>query len=299
MLMNPLRLIGPSRMRAVAGATVPIILAVCLTARFACASEAPKVEITSRVPNEGTTHVIGFLEGTDLKSAGIFDHGEKLKDIDVAGTPGSQRVNFDFAIEAPSPTMTIEVTDGMGRSASAQVLPGTSPEESPSAPPPASGSEDAGSPAGPPPSESPGSTAEIPSYGGGSLLSNESPRRFPGGVGKRMTGVQIAVMSVIPVISRPGSYEVTGQIVGPGVRRAGIYVNGRPVKPIGVSSGAFTPFDVIFPLTGGRDATIRAYGAGSDYIELPIDVSGTTTMYNNPYARPPYPYPASPYSTAP
>ncbi|HTR61734.1 MAG TPA: hypothetical protein VMH37_08525, partial [Candidatus Binataceae bacterium] len=47
----------------------------------ALAADAPRVEITSRVPNEGTLHVIGFLEGTALQSAGIYDHGEKLKDI--------------------------------------------------------------------------------------------------------------------------------------------------------------------------------------------------------------------------
>ena len=73
--------------------------------------DAPKVEIASRVFQGGTVRVKGFLEGTDLKSAGIFDGDTKSRDIDVAGTPGEQRVNFDFSIEQPSPTQSIRVAD--------------------------------------------------------------------------------------------------------------------------------------------------------------------------------------------
>jgi hypothetical protein len=254
--------------------------------RSAFADDAPKVEVTSRAPNEGTVHVIGFLEGTNLKSAGIFDHGEKLKDIDVAGTPGSQRVNFNFAIEAPSPTMTIEVTDMMGRSASAQVMPTSAGAPTAEAESSFAGGESSERTEGVAPSpaaSASGNTVEIPRYGGGAALSRRPNPRFAGGVGNPMSNVEINVMSVLPLLSKPGNYEVTGQIVGVGVRRAGIYVAGRPVKPIPVSVGRFSPFDVVFPLTGGRDATIRAYGAGREYVELPIDVNGPTTMYNSPY----------------
>lgn len=268
------------------GATIVGCLAVI---RSAHAAEAPQVVISALTPGGGTVHVIGFLEGTDLKSAGIFDRGEKLKDIDVAGTPGSQRVNFDFAIEAPSPTMMIEVTDGLGRSASAPILSANSspPTGAPTSPAPASAAagEDAASvPASPP--EGSGNAVEIPRYGGSAALSHQPNPRFPGGVGNPMTNVEIGVMSVLPVLSKPGSYEVTGQIVGAGVRRAGIFVGGRPVKPIPVAAGTFTPFDVIFPFTGGRNATIRAYGAGNEFVELPINVDSPAAMYNNPYTRP-------------
>ena len=266
------------------------VIAGCLIViRSAHAAEAPKVVISALTPGAGTVHVIGFLEGTDLKSAGIFDRGEKLKDIDVAGTPGSQRVNFDFAIEAPSPTMTIEVTDGGGRSASAPILSANAPPPMRAAANPAPASAGAGEdtasvPASPP--EGSGNAVEIPRYGGGAALSHQPNPRFPGGVGNPMTNVEIGVMSVLPALSKPGSYEVTGQIVGAGVRRAGIFVSGRPVKPIPVAAGTFTPFDVIFPLTGGRNATIRAYGAGNEYIELPINVDSPAARYNDPYTRP-------------
>jgi hypothetical protein len=266
-----------------------MILGWQIVIRSAHAADAPKVVISALTPGGGTVHVIGFLEGTDLKSAGIFDRGEKLKDIDVAGTPGSQRVNFDFAIEAPSPTMTIEVTDGLGRSASAPILSASAPPPIGAAvnpaPESAAAGEDTASVPGSPP-EGSGNAVEIPRYGGSAALSHQPNPRFPGGVGNPMTNVEIGVMSVLPVLAKPGSYEVTGQIVGAGVRRAGIFVGGRPVKPIPVAAGTFTPFDVIFPLTGGRNATIRAYGAGNEYVELPISVDGPAAMYNNPYTRP-------------
>ena len=113
-----------------------------------------------------------------------------------------------------------------------------------------------------------------------------------------MTNVEIGVMSVLPVFSKPGSYELTGQIVGAGVRRAGIFVSGRPVRPIPVAAGTFTPFDVIFPLTRARNATIRAYGAGNEYVELPINLDSPAAMYNNPYTRP-RGLPINPYGPPP
>jgi len=84
---------------------------------------APKIEIESRVFQGGKVRVKGYLEGTDLKSAGIFDGDTKSKDIDVAGTPGEQRVNFDFSIEQPTPTQLIRVADVYGREAQALLTP--------------------------------------------------------------------------------------------------------------------------------------------------------------------------------
>ena len=101
-----------------------------------------------------------------------------------------------------------------------------------------------------------------------------------------MSNAEITVMSVLPVMSKPGSYEVTGQIAGAGVHRAGIYVNGRPVTRIPVSAGSLSPFDVVFPLVGGRNATIRAYGAGNQYVELPINLNGPASMFSNPGGMP-------------
>src|SRR5262249_9161210 len=150
-----------------------------------------------------------------------------------------------------SPTMMIEVTDGVGWSASAPILPANAqpPMGAAATPAPesaAAGEDTAPAPASPP--EGSGNAVEIPRYGGSAALSHQPNPRFPGGVGNPMTNVEIGVMSVLPVLSKPGSYEVTGQIVGVGVRRAGIFVSGRPVRPIPVAAGTFTPFDVIFPL---------------------------------------------------
>ena len=85
--------------------------------------DAPKIEIASRVFTGGTARVKGFLQGTDLKSAGIFDGDTKTRDIDVASTPGEQRINFDFSIEQPSATQSIRVADVYGREAQALVTP--------------------------------------------------------------------------------------------------------------------------------------------------------------------------------
>lgn len=286
------------QLRSLLGAAFFLTLLCTSLAGHANAADAPRVEITSRVPNEGTTHVIGFLEGTNLTSAGIFDHGEKLKDINVAGTPGSQRVNFDFAIEGASPTMTIEVTDASGQSASAQVMTasaGVSSTEAAMPPVPEAESEPGALPPVAPGSS--GNAIEIPRYGGSGALSSGEHRRFPGGVGAPMANAGIDVMSVLPVLSHPGSYEVTGQITGM-VRRAGVYVNGRPAHPIPLTSGAISPFDVVFPLTGGRSATIRAYGAGSNYIEVQLNLNAPNTIYSNPYGRPSFPGFANPYGAS-
>src|SRR5215472_16344525 len=147
-------------------ACLGVAIAGCLMIiRSARAADAPQVVISASTREGGAFHVIGFLEGYDLKTAGIFDRGEKLKDIAVAGTPGSQRVNFDFAIEAPSPTMMIQVTDGVGRSASAPVLTTTTPPPVGEAANPAPGSASSGEdPASAPafPAEGSGNAVEIP-----------------------------------------------------------------------------------------------------------------------------------------
>ena len=64
----------------------------------------------------------GLPQGTNLKSAD-FDGDTKTKDIDVASTPGEQRVDFDFSIQQPSPTQAIRVADVYGREAQALVTP--------------------------------------------------------------------------------------------------------------------------------------------------------------------------------
>jgi hypothetical protein len=264
------------------------------------APAAPRVMITSRVFTNGTVRVKGFLDGTDLKSAGIYAGSQQLRKIDVAGTPGSQRVNFDFGLDDPSPSEIIQVTDNLGRTAEALVAPhasvvarssdghekmielgGATTEESVASAGPLT---DAVPPSG-------NNTAEIPrAEEGGDPL-----RRLPGGAGGALTGVQINIIGVMPVMSQPGSLEVIGQISGAGVHRAGIYVDGRLVKAIPISAGAYSAFDVTFPMMG-KAATIRAYGVGSNFAEASVDTSDNgMTVDNNPPAYPnPY-YPTTPY----
>jgi hypothetical protein len=275
---------------------------------------APKVEISSRVFKAGTVRVKGFFEGTDLKSAGIFDGDTKSRDIDVAGTPGEQRVNFDFSIEQPSPTQSIRVADVYGREAQALVSP------DPAAVGPMKGSEmmievDPGASASSrgeagPLAESPlasagpsrgNNTAEIARPG--DALSPSRRHMEANSSLAPLTNVQINVIDAEELMSAPGNVEVIGQIAGPGVRHAGVYVNGRLVKPIAVSAGGYSSFDLTFPMPAGSDARIRAYGNGNDFVEASIDTvggGGGMTVYNNPSMYPsPYgaygAYPPSPY----
>ena len=103
--------------------------------------------------------------------------------------------------------------------------------------------------------------------------------------------MQINVIDAEESMSAPGNVEVVGQIAGPGVRHAGVYVNGRLVKPIAVSAGGYSAFDLTFPMPAGSDARIRAYGNGNNFVEASIDTVGGgsgMTEYRNPpmYAAP-------------
>jgi hypothetical protein len=273
--------------------------------------DAPKIEISSRVFQGGTERIKGFFEGTDLKSAGIFDGDTKSKDIDVASTPGEQRVNFDFSIEQPSPTQSIRVADVYGREAQALVTP------DPAAVGPMKGSEEmievdpgaatASRGEAGPLAESPlasagpstgHNTAEIPSSGDEASPSRRHIDAANGSLSP--LNVQINVIDSEESMSTPGMVEVVGQIVGPGVRHAGVYVNGKLASPIAVSPSGYSAFDVTFRMPPGGDARIRAYGNGSNFVEASVDLGGPgagTNVYNNPpmYPSPYGAYPPSPY----
>ena len=274
---------------------------------------APQVAIGSRVFKGGGVRVRGYLEGTDLKSAGIFDGDEKTKDIDVASTPGEQRVNFDFSIEQPSASQSIRVTDAYGREASAMIAPNQASvgvlkgdEELIEVEPSASASSGITSSAGPEErlaSSGPAvrnNTAEIPSSTDARSPSRrhieENSSLAP------LTNVQINVIDSEELMAAPGMVEVVGQISGPGVRRAGVFVNERLVKSIPISTGGYSAFDVTFPMPAGSDARIRAYGNGNNFVEASIDTvgggAGMTEYRNAPvYAYPPNPYAyANPYA---
>ena len=268
---------------------------------------APRVEITSRVTDDSGLHLKGYLQGTNLKSAGIYDGEAMIQKIDLAPVTGAQRVLLDFTLEQVSPAELIRVSDATGRSAEVRIADN-------SAPPVESGGHEkmielggSGAPADAPPVElaSRGSRnmAEIPS---------KSPSRrhiHAGDTLAPLGDVQINILGIQQSMSEPNSYQVIGQIAGTNVHSAGIYIDGRLVKPIPITPGSDTSFNVGFTMFGA-EASIRAYGAGSNFVESSIDLStanGTVFGANppvavypypvNPYARNPYGYPANPYGS--
>lgn len=270
---------------------------------------APKIEVDSRVFKGDAVRVKGFLEGTDLKSAGIFDGDTKSKDIDVASVPGQQRINFDFSIEQPSPTQSIRVTDSYGREAEAQIEPNPASigsmkgnEEVIDVDGGASNAHGEAGPLADSPIASAGpssghNTAEIPSS---TDEASPSRRHIDAANGSLSPlNVQINVIDSEESMSTPGMVEVVGQIIGQGVRHAGVYVNGRLVQPIAISPTGYSAFDATFRMPAGSDARIRAYGNGNNFVEASIDTGvgsgmtdfGSPSMYPAPYGA----YPPSPY----
>jgi hypothetical protein len=284
------------------------------------APKAPQVVISSRSFSGGGVRVRGFFEGTNLRSAGIYDGSTALKTIAVSDVSGEQRVNFDFGLQDPSPSQTLEVTDALGRVARAQLAPDaaalTHSHEGREKMIELGGGElDSDAVASADPATIPGTrnnTEEIPRADGSEDATGAPGRRLPGGVEGPLTNVQINVLGVMPSPSQPGSYEVVGQISGAGVHRAGVYENGRLMKTIPISGGAYNSFDVIFQMAPGQQASIRAYGLGSNFVEASVDANsdgmstasappvmvvpgGSPYGYGSPYAyRSPYGAPVYP-----
>jgi hypothetical protein len=110
--------------------------------------------------------------------------------------------------------------------------------------------------------------AEIPSHG--------APRPSPSKrhtLASHLANVQIVLSSANQIAISPRTFELTGQIIGHGVTRAGIYVGGRLVKPITVEFGEdATTFDVKF-VSNGAEARIRAFGIADQFVESSVDLS--------------------------
>ena len=284
------------------------------------APNAPQVVISSRSFTGGGVRVRGFFEGTNLRSAGIFDGSTPVKTIAVTDVSGEQRVNFDFGLQDPSPSQTLEVTDALGRVARAQLAPDaaalTHSHDGREKMIELGGGElDSEAVASAGPAAIPGprnNTEEIPRADGSEDATGAPGRRLPGGVEGPLTNVQINVLGVMPSPSQPGSYEVVGQISGAGVHRAGVYENGRLMKAIPIGAGSYNSFDVIFQMAPGQQASIRAYGLGRNFIEASVDANndgmstasappvvvvpgGSPYGYGSPYAyRSPYGAPVYP-----
>ncbi|MGH7986736.1 MAG: hypothetical protein ACREQX_10695, partial [Candidatus Binataceae bacterium] len=243
-------------------------------------SQPPRIVIRSRVREGDTIHIEGYLEGNALKSAGIWNHGEEVKDFRVGGVPGRQRVNFKLAIEQPGPSTRLRVTDVHGRAAQASLLnsadadsgldaSGSSLDVAPPLPAPEIPDSAAHS--------SGGEVAVIPSHG--PVRPSPSKRHTIGG---RLGDVQINITGLTELSNLPSSYEVAGEISGKGVTRAGIYVHGRLAARIPITHGAnFSSFDTRFTSNRGQ-ATIRAYGIGDQFVENSLDLTNASMASADP-----------------
>jgi hypothetical protein len=258
----------------------------------------PRVSIDSRTAQGNVVRIKGYMQGSALKSAGIYESGRRLRAFKVNDVPGQQRVDFDIGLSNPGPNTTIRVTDAEGRFAEAAVVDSTfaAPDNSSSTPEvaereapadeslPADSSSPDASIASTAPAESgvevfrgshsnndvdnSAGTKEIPSHG--AVTPSPSKRRTLGG---HLGNVQINVLGVSQTATSPPTYDVVGQIAGQGVTRAGIYIDGRLVKKIPVQhGGGFMSFDQRFIMNGG-EATVRAYGVGNQFVESSVDVS--------------------------
>ena len=280
-------------------------------------SAPPQVVIESRTAEGDTVHVKGYLEGSGLRHGGIYAGSHELRDFKVAGGAGEVRLNFDIGVERPTSNETIRVYDVAGRMAQAPIADATIAMSSSDSYAPPSSADAAGDAApeipplppsaGQPSKHAPSieggvevfrnstadndegapNTAEIPSHG--------TPRPSPSKrhtIGSHLANVQINISAANQIGVSPPTFEVVGQIVGHGVTRAGIYLDGRLARPITVEFGDdATNFDEKFTASGS-EAKIRAYGIGDQYVESALDLSSATATASadtsmNPAAIPP------------
>ncbi len=271
-------------------------------------SSPPQVVIESRNAEGGSIHLKGYLEVRGLRRGGIYTGSHEVRDFKVGAVAGEQRLNFDIGVENPPSNAVIRVYDVDGRMAEASIVgadalaSSAGAMSSAGAPFPSSASPDGVGAAGvapeiPPLSSSAGgpstrapsvedgvevfrnktgddnssgsaNLAEIPSHG--------APRPSPSKrhtIGSHLANVQIVISSATQIAVSPRTFELTGQIIGHGVSRAGIYVDSRLVKPITVEFGEdATTFDVKF-VSNGAEARVRAFGIADQFVESSIDLS--------------------------
>jgi len=284
-------------------------------------SGGPTIKIESRSVVGSVTHLKGYFEGSALRSAGIYEGAQNLKPIKVDHVSGRQKVEFQLSLRDADIATNLCVIDQAGRMASVSVVPQDSTAMA------STGTESgvevdrgAGSTSG-------SNTAEIPSASappsgdlGSGGLEESAPRAdeglggagisgglVGGGIGAPMGNIQINIASVNLINPLSHLYQVSGQIIGRGVRRAGIYVDGRLVKRLPASSGAnLSNFHTTFMMNGGT-ATIRAFSAGNQYVEssiaMPAAAPSMPPVVVAPYGMNPYsplgmnPYAMDPYGS--
>lgn len=259
---------------------------------------APRIVIESRIAEGDSIRVKGYMEGSNLRHAGLYENGRELRAFQIGQVAGPERISFNLGLGNPSAGTTIRAYDANGRMGEAFVLAAGAAAGSgatgggaaaanapaiPAMPPSGVSTEEAGVEVDRNTTGS-GRTnlAVIPSYG--------APRPSPSKrhtMASRLGGVHIDVIALNQVQTTPPVYEIVGQIQGRGVSRAGIYINGRLVHRIPVSRGVgLNSFDQRFTLEGGAP-TIRAYTMGDRFIEMSIDPNAALASIGTPPAAAP------------
>jgi hypothetical protein len=246
----------------------------------AISSAPPKAVIESRYNDSNGLRIKGYLEGTELTSAGIYQDGQLLKPLSINPANGEERINFDIGLGTAEPGMSIRVADAQGHSAEAFV---SSPDAAP-----VSTNDSAAAPVGvevdrsSPESDNEASvtgTAEIPSHG----QTRPSPSKRHT-IQSHLGDVRIDVVAIRQLAVSPPMYEVLGVIEGRDVTRAGVYIDGRLAARIPTSSSdSANNIDQHF-VADGRTVTIRAFGVGNNFVEQPLDlataVANASPMFN-------------------
>ncbi len=139
-------------------------------------------------------------------------------------------------------------------------------------------------------------TAEIPS----GEPPSPSKRHVHGRVTGALASVKIQIENITPIDPMLSEYQIVGQIIGNGVERAAIFVDGQMAEeiPLDVVDGfGHHLFNLTFAMRG-RQATIRVYGTGDQYVEnsiqMPVAVIPGPAAIPG-YGRNPYPYGVNPY----
>jgi len=271
-----------------------------------------KVKIESLgVDADQITHVKGFLEGRDLKSAGVYSGAREIRAFEIGPAKGSLRINFDIQLAQLEPGTVIRVYDKSGRSAQAQLTPSVSAEPigaAESAEPADSGDvivnrgAETAAPAEEPSEAGGANTAEIPS----TEPPSPSKRHIQSHLGG-LADVRIQIDNTVLVDPLLRVYQIVGRISGNRVERAAIFVDGRMAQELalaGPDGFGRRGFNQTFVMNGIQ-ATIRVYAAGDQYVESSIRTPGPVVPgpvvipgYGvNPYASggSPYGYGVSPY----
>ena len=223
-----------------------------------------------------SVRIRGFFEGLALKSAGIYDDDQLVRDLKVDQLPGRQQVNFDIEVEEVEPGMVLRVYDGAGLSAEASIasrlgIQGTGGAKEVELGPPSDVPVSIGDEAPSVEVNAPdGNVAEIPSSA--SPSQRHVAHRAPN---TQLGDLQVNIISATLDDAETHAYDVIGQINGSRVSHAGIYVDGKLVRPIDLDpEDGFTvePFDETFQMNG-RHATVRVYNVRDEYIERPINLA--------------------------